>query len=305
MTTHYRTTTVDGLRIFYREAGDPELPALLLLHGFPASSFMFRRLIDLTAHRFRVIAPDYPGFGHSEAPQPGDFSYTFDRLADVIDGFTTALGLTRYGLYLQDFGGPVGFRLATRHPERVSFLVIQNANTYDQGLPDSFWAPARRLWAEPSQENREAIRSAAMSDAALEWNYTHGTADPSRIDPDSWLLQQALLSRPGNKDAMLDLLYDYRTNPPRYPAWHSYGASRVIPRSGTRPGALPPGGMLAYGGPYDPWSTRHSGHAGGRGDRDSAAPGSPRSPRARRTGNRPVLPGPGGGATGPAVAGRP
>lgn len=222
MTTYYRSATIDGTKIFYREAGDPRDPAFLLLHGFPASSFMFRRLIDLLAGQFHVVAPDYPGFGHSDSPPPSRFSYTFDRLANVIEQFTEHLGLGRYGLYLQDFGGPVGFRLATRRPERVSFLVIQNANAYEDGLPDSFWAPARRLWADPSAANREAIRAAGMSDAALEWNYVHGTSDPALIDPDSWLLQSALLSRPGNKDAMLDLLYDYRTNPSLYPQWHAY-----------------------------------------------------------------------------------
>lgn len=222
MTTHYRTATIDGLQIFYREAGDPGKPAFLLLHGFPASSFMFRRLIDLLAGQFHVIAPDYPGFGHSAAPSPSRFDYTFENLADIAERLTEHLGLIRYGLYLQDFGGPVGFRLATRHPERVAFLVVQNANAYEQGLPDSFWAPVRAYWADPSTANREAIRSAGMSEAALEWNYTHGVADPSRIDPDSWLLQSALLNRPENKDAMLSLLYDYRTNPALYPQWHEY-----------------------------------------------------------------------------------
>lgn len=222
MTTHYRKATIHGLEIFYREAGDPAKPAFLLLHGFPASSFMFRQLIERLAGDFRVIAPDYPGFGHSEAPPPARFSYTFDHLADIVEGFTEHLGLDRYGLYMQDFGGPVGFRLATRHPERVAFLVIQNANAYDEGLPDSFWAPLRTMWAEPSTANREAIRSGGMSDAALKWNYLHGVKDPARVDPDSWLLQSALLGRPGNKDAMLDLLYDYRSNPSLYPRWHEY-----------------------------------------------------------------------------------
>ncbi|HEU5353140.1 MAG TPA: alpha/beta hydrolase [Actinocrinis sp.] len=248
MSTHHRRITVEGLEIFYREAGDPDNPAFLLLHGFPASSFMFRRLIEQVADRFHVIAPDYPGFGHSDAPDRSAFTYTFDHLTDVIEQFTERLALSSYGLYLQDFGGPVGFRLATRHPERVAFLVIQNANAYEQGLPDSFWTPARALWAEPSPQNREAIRAAAMSDAALEWNYVHGVNDPTRIDPDTWLLQKALLSRPGNKDAMLDLLYDYRTNPDLYPQWHQYlrdhqpptlitwGANdEIFPEAGARP----------------------------------------------------------------------
>jgi pimeloyl-ACP methyl ester carboxylesterase len=220
--THHRTIEIDGLQIAYREAGDPGKPVLLLLHGFPASSFMFRDLIPRLRDQFHVIAPDYPGFGHSAAPSGVDFEYTFEHLADVMATFTDRLGLDRYALYLQDFGGPVGFRLATRRPERVSFLVVQNANAYEEGLPDSFWQLPRRLWADPSPANRAAIGEAAMSEAALEWNYTHGTADPSRISPDSWLLQSALLSRPGNREAMLDLLVDYRANLERYPEWHEY-----------------------------------------------------------------------------------
>lgn len=218
----YATVKVDGLDIFYREAGPKDAPVILLLHGFPASSFMYRDLIPALATRYRVIAPDYPGFGYSSAPPPADFTYSFDRFADVMDGFTAKLGLTRYALYMQDFGGPVGFRLASRHPDRVSHLIVQNANAYAQGLPDSFWAPVRGLWAAPTAENFGRIRDAAMSDAALEWNYTHGVRDPARVNPDSWMLQRALLARPGNKDAMLALLYDYRTNLAQYPVWQRY-----------------------------------------------------------------------------------
>jgi len=220
--THYRTTEIDGLEIFYREAGDPGNPVLLLLHGFPASSFMFRDLIPLLADRFHVIAPDYPGFGHSAAPSTVEYAYTFDHLTDTVEKFTDRLGLSRYALYLQDFGGPVGFRLAARRPERVSFLVVQNANAYEEGLPDSFWKVPRQVWADPSPANRAMISQAAMSDEALEWNYTHGMADPSRISPDSWVMQQALLNRPGNREAMVELLVDYRSNPERYPEWHAY-----------------------------------------------------------------------------------
>ncbi|WP_232667006.1 alpha/beta fold hydrolase [Pseudonocardia sp. TRM90224] len=220
--THYRTADIDGLSIFYREAGDPRLPTILLLHGFPASSFMYRELIDRLADRFHVIAPDYPGFGHSAAPSHTEFDYTFDRLADVVDGLVDHLDLPSYALYMQDFGGPVGFRVATRRPERVSFLVVQNANAYEEGLPDSFWGAIRDLWHDPSGTNRAKIAEAGMSPAALEWNYTHGVADVERISPDSRLLQEALLNRPGNKDAMLDLLYDYRTNPALYPEWQEY-----------------------------------------------------------------------------------
>jgi pimeloyl-ACP methyl ester carboxylesterase len=220
--THFRTMEVDGLNIFYREAGDRRNPTLLLLHGFPASSFMFRELIDRLSDAFHVIAPDYPGFGHSDAPPRQEFSYTFDHLADVVEKFSEKCGLARYALYMQDFGGPVGFRLASRRPEKVSFLIVQNANAYGEGLPDGFWAPARALWSEPSPENFQKIREAAMSREALAWNYTHGVGDVEKISPDSWLIQEALLDRPGNKEIMLDLLYDYRTNLERYPEWHAY-----------------------------------------------------------------------------------
>jgi pimeloyl-ACP methyl ester carboxylesterase len=220
--THYRTLEIDGLNIFYREAGDRTNPQLLLLHGFPASSFMFRELIDRLSDRFHVIAPDYPGFGHSDAPPREAFSYTFDRLTDVIEKFTDRCGLERCGIYMQDFGGPVGFRLACRRPDRIAFLIVQNANAYEEGLPDSFWAPARALWNEPSPANFQKIRDAAMSGEALKWNYTHGVGEIERISPDSWLIQEALLNRPGNKDIMVDLLYDYRTNLDRYPEWQAY-----------------------------------------------------------------------------------
>ncbi len=220
--TRYRTTDIDGLKIFYREAGDENHPTLLLLHGFPASSFMYRDLIERLADQFYVIAPDYPGFGYSDAPSTEAFSYTFDHLADLIEKFTDQLGLDKYALYMQDFGGPVGFRVASRRPEKVSFLVVQNANAYDEGLPEGFWGPVRALWEDPTPGNFEKIREASMSEEALEWNYTHGVKDLACINPDNWVMQRALLARPGNKDAMMALLYDYRTNPGCYPQWHEY-----------------------------------------------------------------------------------
>lgn len=244
----YHTVEIDGIKVFYRAAGAADAPAVLLLHGFPASSFMFRDLIGKLADRYRVIAPDYPGFGYSDAPSTAAFSYTFDHLADVVSKLTDRIGLKQYALYMQDFGGPVGFRLATRHPDKVTALIVQNANAYDEGLPDSFWTPARTLWKTPSDENFRKIENAAMSDAALQWNYTHGVKDPSRISPDNWVLQRALLNRSGNKDIMLALLYDYRSNPPRYPEWQAYfrthqpptlitwGANdQIFPAAGARP----------------------------------------------------------------------
>ncbi|MDR6830740.1 pimeloyl-ACP methyl ester carboxylesterase [Bosea sp. BE271] len=227
--TQYRTLTIDGLDIFYREAGDPSRPTLLLLHGFPASSFMFRELIDRLAADFHLVAPDYPGFGYSAAPSRNGFAYSFDRLADVTAAFTEKLGLKSYWLYMQDFGGPVGFRLATRHPERIRGLIVQNANAYEEGLPDSFWAPAKALWADPSPENFQRIREAATSDDALAWNYTHGVRDAAAISPDSWILQQGLLAKPGTRDIMVDLLHDYGSNPPLYPAWQAYFRSHRPP----------------------------------------------------------------------------
>ena len=218
----YRTVEIDGVKLFYREAGPANAPVVVLLHGFPASSFMYRNLIEQLAGQFHVIAPDYPGFGYSDAPSTQAFSYTFDHLADIIEKFTDRLGLDQYALYMQDFGGPVGFRLASRHPERVSSLIVQNANAYKEGLPDSFWKPARTLWQDPSQANLDKIREAAMSDQALEWNYTHGVKEPTRINPDSWVLQRTLVNRPGNKDIMLALLYDYRANLGQYARWHEY-----------------------------------------------------------------------------------
>jgi pimeloyl-ACP methyl ester carboxylesterase len=219
---HYRTAQIDGLSIFFREAGSRDKPTILLLHGFPASSFMFRDLMSKLADGFHLIAPDYPGFGYSDAPPREKFTYTFDKLAEIAGKLIDQWGLEKYSLYMQDFGGPIGFRLASQRPDQISFLIVQNANAYDEGLPDSFWAPARALWADPSATNFQNIREAAISDGALAWNYTHGVRDGSRITPDSWVLQQALVNRPGNKEIMLDLLYDYRTNPPLYPAWHEY-----------------------------------------------------------------------------------
>jgi pimeloyl-ACP methyl ester carboxylesterase len=216
----YRTVDVDGIKVFYREAGPADAPVLLLLHGFPTSSHMFRDLIPKLADRFRVVAPDYPGYGFSDAPPAGEFAYSFERLTDVIEGFTQRLGLHRYSLYLQDFGGPVGFRLATRHPARVQALIVQNAVAHAEGLSEGF-AAARRFWADRNPQTEKEMRG-LLTLETTKFQYLHGAARPERISPDSWTLDQALLDRPGNAEVQLALLYDYQHNLTRYPAWQAY-----------------------------------------------------------------------------------
>ena len=218
----HRTIKVGDLDIFYREAGPEDAPAVLLLHGFPTSSQMFRDLIPALADSYRVVAPDYPGYGHSAMPSRDAFAYTFDNLADVIDGFAGAVGLTRYALYLQDYGAPVGYRLASRHPDRVTALVVQNGNAYDEGLDNAFWEPIKAYWAEPgSRERRDAIRNLLTYDAT-KWQYTHGVPDPELVSPDGPAHDQFLLDRPGNDEIQLDLFLSYGSNPPLYPAWQRY-----------------------------------------------------------------------------------
>jgi pimeloyl-ACP methyl ester carboxylesterase len=216
----YKRVTVDGLDVFYREAGPRNAPAVLLLHGFPTSSHMFRNLIPELADKFRLVAPDYPGFGNSSMPRVDAFEYTFDNLARVVEKFTEAIGLSRYALYLQDYGAPIGFRLAARHPQRVQALVIQNGNAYDEGLRD-FWKPFRAYWSERSGSNAGALKQFLELDAT-KWQYTHGVRRLEAISPDNWLIDQYFLERPGNKDIQLQLFYDYGSNPPRYPEWQAY-----------------------------------------------------------------------------------
>lgn len=217
---HYRSANIDGIDIAYREAGRADAPAILLLHGFPTSSHMFRNLIPALADRYRVIAPDYPGFGQSAAPDRSEFKYTFDNFAKLVDGLTRKLGVSRYALYVMDYGAPVGFRLAAKHPERVTALVVQNGNAYAEGLKD-FWEPIQKYWASGSNADREAIRW-LTSLKATKWQYTHGVPDTSLVSPDTWTHDQALLDRPGNQEIQLDLFYDYRTNVPLYPEWQAY-----------------------------------------------------------------------------------
>jgi pimeloyl-ACP methyl ester carboxylesterase len=210
---------VDGLHIFYREAGDPSALAVLLLHGFPTSSHMFRNLIPLLAPHFHVVAPDLPGFGFSDAPSPTRFRYSFERLAEVMERFTEALGLNRYAVYVFDYGAPVGLRLALRHPERIAAIVSQNGNAYEEGLSTG-WNPIQKYWADPSPENRAALKAFLEPDAT-KWQYTHG-ADESRVAPESYALDSALLARPGNAEIQLDLFLDYASNVKLYPEFQRY-----------------------------------------------------------------------------------
>ncbi|QOV90042.1 alpha/beta fold hydrolase [Humisphaera borealis] len=218
----HRTVKVDGLDIFYREAGPADAPVLLLLHGFPTNSQMFRHLIPALADKYHVIAPDYPGFGHSSMPSREKFGYTFDNLASVIGKFTETLGLKKYALYVQDYGAPVGYRLAAAHPERVSAIVVQNGNAYEEGLDNDFWKPIKAYWSNPAEKaNRDALRPFLKLEATR-WQYTHGVKEVERVSPDGWITDQYLLDRPGNDEIQLDLFLSYGSNPPNYPAWQTY-----------------------------------------------------------------------------------
>ncbi|QRN97324.1 alpha/beta hydrolase [Archangium violaceum] len=218
--THHRTTRVDGIDLFYREAGPADAPVVVLLHGFPTSSHMYRNLIPALADRYRVIAPDYPGFGQSAMPAREDFPYSFAKFADLIDGLLDRLGATSYALYVMDYGAPVGFRLALKHPERVTALIVQNGNAYEAGL-QAFWNPLREYWADGSAAKREVLRP-MMSLEVTRFQYVDGVKDVSRISPDNWVHDQALLDRPGNAEIQLDLFYDYRTNVALYPKFQSF-----------------------------------------------------------------------------------
>ena len=216
-----RSVEADGVKVFYRSAGDPSAPVVLLLHGFPSSSFMFRELIPRLADRYRVIAPDLPGFGFTEVPAERKYTYTFDALAVTIEAFTQALKLNRYALYVFDYGAPTGFRLAMAHPERVTAIVSQNGNAYEDGLGDA-WAPIRKYWAEPTAENRKVIRDNVLTLEGTRWQYTHGVAVPESVPPESYTLDEALLERPGNKDIQLDLFLNYASNVKLYPKFQEY-----------------------------------------------------------------------------------
>ena len=216
----YRSEDVDGLRVFYREAGRADAPALLLLHGFPSASHMFRDLFPLLADRFHIIAPDLPGFGQSEMPARNKFSYTFDNIASVIDRFTEVVGLKRFAIYVFDYGAPTGFRITTKHPGRITAIISQNGNAYEEGLSEG-WNPIRAYWQDPSQANREALRAFLAPETTV-WQYTHGVPDPTAVSPDGYSLDNFYLARPGADELQLDLLGDYKSNIALYPTFQAY-----------------------------------------------------------------------------------
>src|SRR5579863_6111479 len=237
--TSVHKVEADGVEVFYRAAGNPSAPALLLLHGFPASSFMFRELIPRLADRYRVIAPDLPGFGFTEVPEKRKYVYSFDQLARTLDAFTRAVKLNRYAIYVFDYGAPTGFRLAMGHPERITAIISQNGNAYEEGLGDA-WGPIRKYWSAPTEENREVLRQNVLTLEATRWQYTHGVANPDGIAPESYTLDAALMERPGNKEIQLDLFLDYASNVKLYPKFQEYFRN-----------AKPP--LLAIWGKNDPF----------------------------------------------------
>ncbi|NNG21625.1 alpha/beta hydrolase [Massilia sp. ML15P13] len=244
----YRTVKVDGVNIFYREAGPKDAPTILLLHGFPTSSQMFRNLIPLLADRYHVIAPDYPGYGQSDMPAMKDFTYSFDNLAKVVDKFTEAVGVTKYAMYVQDYGAPIGFRIAAAHPERVTAIVVQNGNAYDEGIDNDFWKPMKQYWADKSEANGAKLRP-LFELGATKWQYTEGARDVTRISPDAWTVDQAYMDRPGNKDIQLELFYSYGSNPGHYAQWQSYFRKHQPPMLivwGKNDKIFPPAGASPY-----------------------------------------------------------
>jgi pimeloyl-ACP methyl ester carboxylesterase len=217
---HYRTVHIDDLDIFYREAGPESAPVILLLHGFPTSSNMFRNLIPRLAGPFRLIAPDYPAFGQSSMPDHTKFEYTFENLAKIVDKFVDQVGLRKFSMYVMDYGAPIGYRLALKHPDRIQALIVQNGNAYDEGLRD-FWSPIRKYWADPSPGNRAALHF--LVDAkSTRWQYENGVSDTTLLDPTTWLVDQAGLDRPGNREIQMDLFQSYRTNVPLYLEFQSF-----------------------------------------------------------------------------------
>jgi len=245
---HHRYATVDGRELFYREAGPADAPVLLLLHGFPTSSFMFRNLIPLDAQRYRVIAPDHLGYGLSDAPGVEEFDYTFDALAELTAGLLTELGVARYAIYVQDYGAPIGWRLALNRPEAITAIITQNGNGYDAGFVEDFW---KTVWAyqnEQTPETESTIRQALTAEAT-KWQYLHGVPDESLVSPDTWNHDVALLNRPGNDKIQLKLFLDYATNVPLYPSLHEYLRTSQVPLLavwGRGDGIFGPDGATAF-----------------------------------------------------------
>lgn len=217
----YRTVKIDNLDIFYREAGDKTAPTILLMHGFPTDSHMFRNLIPTLAEKYHVIAPDYPGFGQSSMPAMTDFDYSFDNLARVIEKFTEALKLDKFSMYVMDYGAPIGYRIAAKHPERIQALIVQNGNAYDEGLDNDFWKPVKKYWADKTEANAEPLKGLTKFEAT-KWQYYTGVGNPDAISPDAPLHDQVGLDRPGNEAIQVELFYSYGTNPPLYPQWQEY-----------------------------------------------------------------------------------
>ncbi len=218
--TTFHTVSIDGLNIFYREAGSRSNPTILLLHGFPTSSHMFRNLIPALADRFHLVAPDYPGYGNSSMPTVNEFDYTFDRLAEIVEKFIAAINLKRYSLYVMDYGAPIGYRIAAKAPKQVEALIVQNGNAYEEGLRE-FWEPLKAYWQDRSPENADKLKHVFTLEATKS-QYTNGARNPEAISPDNWNIDQPLLDRPGNNEIQLALFYSYGTNPPLYPQWQEY-----------------------------------------------------------------------------------
>lgn len=243
----YKTARIDDLDIFYRDAGPPNAPGLLLLHGFPTSSNMFRNLIPRLAGAFRVVAPDYPGFGQSSMPDHAHFPYTFERYAKLVEQLTERIELHKYSLYLMDYGAPVGYRLALRHPERVQALIVQNGNAYEEGLRE-FWDPIKKYWKEATIENRAALY-VLVDPKSTRWQYENGVSDKTLLDPTTWMLDQVGLDRPGNREIQMDLFFDYRTNVPLYPEFQAFFRQRQPPTLitwGKNDVIFPPEGAAPY-----------------------------------------------------------
>jgi pimeloyl-ACP methyl ester carboxylesterase len=242
-TLKFRTADVDGFKVFYREAGAATAPKLLLLHGFPSASHMFRDLIPLLADRFHIVAPDLPGFGRSDMPAREQFKYTFDNIANVIDRFTEVVGFNRYAVYIFDYGAPTGLRLAVKHPERITAIISQNGNAYEEGLSEG-WNPIQAYWKDPTAANRTALRG-FLAPATTQWQYTHGVADPTTVSPDGYSLDNFYLARPGADEVQLDLFGDYKSNVALYPAFQKYFRTHKPPLLAvwgkSDPFFLPPG----------------------------------------------------------------